>query len=84
MLKEPLLRDIHPKGRAESNLLLPGTVQVVAGGLECCPIPRGRAIEHMSGLAAQHRAMYSVLESGSSLGPKSRHSRASASVKCGD
>jgi hypothetical protein len=38
----------------------------------------------MSGLAAQHRAMYSVLESGSSLGPKSRHSRASASVKCGD
>jgi hypothetical protein len=29
MIKEPLLRDIHPEGRAESNLLLPGTVQVV-------------------------------------------------------
>jgi hypothetical protein len=29
MIKEPLLRDIHPEGRAESNLPLPGTVQVV-------------------------------------------------------
>src|ERR1700733_4401839 len=29
MIKEPLLRDIHPEGRAESNLLLLSTVQVV-------------------------------------------------------
>ena len=29
MIKEPLLRDIHPEGRAESSLLLRGTVQVV-------------------------------------------------------
>jgi hypothetical protein len=40
MIKEPLLRDIHSEGRAESNLLLPGTVQVVEIEIVDREVPR--------------------------------------------